>query len=158
MDGLTREPCTRTDILFVKKNGAEIFSSMFISLEKTNNTIKNMNAVYTTAALFCVELLCEDTLFDFVRLIISFQDLAITSSLLNPSQKIHLHVIALSLFTLVAHCLPILQDYCNKVQFYYFSASMGFVFNCGLNDLLFLGHKRKKRECNSSPPSLENAL
>lgn len=88
---------------------------MFTSLEKTNNGIKNMNAVYTTAALFCVELFCEDTLFDFVRLIISFQDLAITSSVLNAAQKIHLHVIALSLFTLVAHLLPSLQDYCNKV-------------------------------------------
>jgi hypothetical protein len=100
----------------VKKNGAEIFSSMFSSLEKTNNGIKNMNSVYTTAALFCVELFCEDTLFDFVRLIISFQDLALTSTVLSPSQKIHLHVIALSLFTIVAHCLPIVQDYCNKVR------------------------------------------
>src|SRR5665811_346756 len=116
LEGLSREPCTRTDILFVKKNGAEIFSNMFASLEKTNNGIKNMNAVYTTVALFCVELFCEDTLFDFVRLIISFQDLAITSSVLNPSQKIHLHVIALSLFTLVAQLLPSLQDYSNKVN------------------------------------------
>ena len=74
-----------------------------------------MNALYTTIALFLVELFCEDTLFGFIRLIISFQDLAITSTLLSPTQKIQLHVIALSLFAVIAQLFPALQEYKNTV-------------------------------------------
>ncbi|CAL8131607.1 unnamed protein product [Orchesella dallaii] len=115
LENINREPSTRTDILFVKKNGAEIFSNMIASLEKNNNELRNMNAIYTTVALFTVELFCEDTLFDFVRLVLSFQDLAITSTVLSPAQKIHLHVIALCLFVLIAYCLPVLKEYSDKV-------------------------------------------
>jgi hypothetical protein len=118
LDGVSREPCTRTDILFAKKNGGEIFANLFAGLEKKNNTISNMNSVYTTIGLFCVELFCEETLFDFVRLIMSFQELAITSAVLSPTQKIHLHVISLSLFTLIAHFLPVLKDYIASVSLF----------------------------------------
>lgn len=117
MENINRDTSTRTDILFVKKNGAEIFSNMIASLEKNNNELRNMNAIYTTVALFTVELFCEDTLFDFVRLVLSFQDLAITSTVLSPAQKIHLHVIALCLFVLTAYCFPVLKEYSDKVSF-----------------------------------------
>ena len=111
-----REPCTRTDILFAKKNGGEIFQHLHSSLEKKNNAINNMNAVYTTIALFCVELFCEETLFDFIRLVLSFQELAVTSTILSPTQKIHLHVISLSLISLIAQFLPVLKNYVNSVS------------------------------------------
>lgn len=114
-DGLIREPCSRTDILFTKKNGGEIFTNLFGSLEKRNNTIGNMNAVYTTLALFCVELFCEETLFDFIRLAISFQELAVSSAILSAAQKIHLHVVAICLFALIAHFLPVLKNYSDAV-------------------------------------------
>jgi len=77
-----------------------------------------MSGVYTTVALFCVELFCEDTIFDFVKFVLSFQDLAVTTGALSPAQKIHLHVIALSLFVLVASFLPALKDYSEKVSFF----------------------------------------
>lgn len=89
---------------------------MIASLEKNNNELRNMNAIYTTVALFTVELFCEDTLYDFVRLVLSFQDLAITSTVLTPAQKIHLHVIALCLFVLITYCMPVLKEYSDKVS------------------------------------------
>jgi hypothetical protein len=115
LDGLVHEPCTRTDILFAKKNGGDIFTNLYESLGKKNNTMNNMNSVFTTIALFCVELFCEETLFDFLRLVMSLQELTITSAVLTPSQKIHLHVITLSLFSVIAHFLPILKDYTNTI-------------------------------------------
>lgn len=100
----------------MKKNGAEIFTTMISSLEKNNNELRNMNAIYTTVGLFTIELFCEDTLFDFVRLVLSFQDLAVTSTVLTPAQKIHLHVIALCLFVLITYCMPVLKEYSDKVN------------------------------------------
>jgi hypothetical protein len=93
-----------------------MLGAMFESLERPNNGIRNMNAVYTTGALLLAELLCEETLPDFVRLVLSLQDLALTSASLSAPQKIQLHVLALSLFALLAHCLPYLQLYSNKVS------------------------------------------
>lgn len=116
LENINREISTRTDILFVKKNGAEIFTTMISSLEKNNNELRNMNAIYTTVGLFTIELFCEDTLFDFVRLVLSFQDLAVTSTVLTPAQKIHLHVIALCLFVLITYCMPVLKEYSDKVN------------------------------------------
>ncbi|CAG7731201.1 unnamed protein product [Allacma fusca] len=115
LEHLKRESCTRTDILFVKKNGSEIFTSLVASVGKNNNAIGNMNAIYTTIALFLVELFCEDTLVDFIRVIISFQDLALTSASLSATQKIHLHVMSVSLFAVIAQCFPAIQDYKNSV-------------------------------------------
>lgn len=127
---------------------------MYTSLEKANNGIKNMNAVYTTAALFCTELFCEDTLFDFIRLITCFQDLALTSSVLNASQKIHLHVVALSLLALVSHLFPILQDYFNKVNLLIPTSVMNLV----LIVLRIAGSERQKRARDTLASTIENKI
>lgn len=70
---LVIEKCSRPDIIFIRKHGPEIFLSMYESLEQENNTVENMEALYTTFALLCVELGCEDTVMDLLRLLITIQ-------------------------------------------------------------------------------------
>lgn len=83
----------------------------------TNNPVENVEAVYTTLALICVELLSEETVLDFIRLILSIQELAITNAVLSTQQKFHLHSLVISVMLLVAVILDLhpLKDYLDKV-------------------------------------------
>lgn len=84
----------------------------------TNNSIDNVEAVYTTLALICIELLSEETVLDFIRLILSVQELAITKAALSTQQKFHLHAFVVSIMLLVAVVLDLhpLKDYVEKVR------------------------------------------
>ncbi|KAG8231136.1 hypothetical protein J437_LFUL009841 [Ladona fulva] len=104
---LTLEKCSRPDVIFARKHGPAMHSSLHESLEQPGNTAENVEAVFTTAALLCAELACEDTIADFLRLLISIQDTALTNATLSPSHKYYLHSIVVSLFILVAHAVPI---------------------------------------------------
>lgn len=83
----------------------------------TNNTVDNVEAVYTTLALICIELLSEETVLDFIRLILSIQELAITNAVLSTQQKFHLHALVISVMLLVAVVTDLhpLKDYVEKV-------------------------------------------
>jgi len=83
----------------------------------TNNTVDNVEAVYTTLALICIELLSEETVLDFIRLILSIQELAITNAVLSTQQKFHLHALVISVMLLVAVVIDLhpLKDYVEKV-------------------------------------------
>jgi len=75
--------------------------------------------VYTTLALICIELLSEETVLDFIRLILSIQELAITNAVLSTQQKFHLHglVISIMLFVAIVIDLHPLKDYVEKVKY-----------------------------------------
>jgi len=85
----------------------------------TNNTIDNIEAVYTTLALICIELLSEETVLDFIRLILSIQELAITNAVLSTQQKFQLHGLVISIILLVAIVTDLhpLKDYVEKVKY-----------------------------------------
>lgn len=89
----------------------------------TNNTVDNFEAVYTTLALICVELLSEETILDFIRLILSIQELAITNAVLSTQQKFHLHALVVSIMLLVAVIIDLqpLKDYVEKVKYKIYS-------------------------------------
>ncbi|XP_046386953.1 protein EFR3 homolog cmp44E isoform X2 [Ischnura elegans] len=114
---LTLEKCSRPDIIFARKHGPAMHSSLHESLEQPGNTAENVEAVYTTVALLCTELACEDTVADFLRLLISIQDTALTNASLSTVHKYYLHSIVMSLFVLVAHAVPIppIMEYAHKV-------------------------------------------
>ncbi|XP_071449054.1 protein EFR3 homolog cmp44E isoform X2 [Hetaerina americana] len=114
---LTLEKCSRPDIIFARKHGPAMHSSLHESLEQPGNTAANVEAVYTTVALMCTELACEDTVADFLRLLISVQDTALTNATLSTVHKYYLHSIVMSLFILVAHAVPIppIMEYAHKV-------------------------------------------
>lgn len=85
----------------------------------TNNTVDNVEGVYTTLALISIELLSEETVLDFIRLILSIQELAITNAVLSTQQKFHLHALVISIMLLVAIVidLPPLKDYVENVRY-----------------------------------------
>lgn len=70
---LKMEKTSRPDMIFIRKYGPEIFTSLYECLELPNNTIENVESVYTTIALLTVELLSEETIMDLTRLLLSIQ-------------------------------------------------------------------------------------
>lgn len=113
------EKCSRSDTIFIRKHAQDIYVSIYESLEITNNTVDNIEAVYTTLALICIELLSEETVLDFIRLILSIQELAITNAVLSTQQKFHLHALVISIMLLVAVIIDLqpLKDYVDKVKY-----------------------------------------
>jgi len=114
---ISLEKCSRSDTIFIRKHAQDIYVSIYESLEMTNNTVDNIEAVYTTLALICIELLSEETVLDFIRLILSIQDLAITNAVLSTQQKFHLHALVVSIMLLAAVVIDLhpLKDYVDKV-------------------------------------------
>ncbi|XP_063218049.1 protein EFR3 homolog cmp44E isoform X2 [Bacillus rossius redtenbacheri] len=114
---LVLEKTSRPDIIFVRKNGPEIYLSLYESLQKPNNTVENVQAVYTTLALLVVELASEETVLDLVRLVVSIQDMALTCTSLGATQRFNLHAIVACLLVLIPHVVPIspLLEYAEKV-------------------------------------------
>lgn len=114
---LVLEKCSRPDIIFIRKHGPDIYLSLYESLEQANNTVENIEAVYTTLALLCVELASEETIADLLRLVISIQDMALTNGSLTSAQKFNLHAVVASLLILIPHVVPIsaLMEYSEKV-------------------------------------------
>ncbi|XP_020706838.2 protein EFR3 homolog cmp44E isoform X6 [Athalia rosae] len=114
---LVVEKSSRPDVIFVRKHGPEIYLALYESLELPSNTVENIGAVYTTLALLAVELASEETVLELLRLVLSLQDLALTSGQISNSLKFNLHSIVISLLVLISHVCNItsLMDYANKV-------------------------------------------
>lgn len=75
MDGLklTIPKSSRLDAIFIRKHGGDIFLTLYESLELSSNTVETIEAAYTTTALICIELVCEESVCDLLRLIMSIQ-------------------------------------------------------------------------------------
>ncbi|XP_011505309.1 PREDICTED: protein EFR3 homolog cmp44E [Ceratosolen solmsi marchali] len=111
------EKASRPDIIFIKKHGPEIYMALYESLELTSNNVDNVQSIYTTLALLTVELGSEETVLELLQLIMSLQDLALTSIEINTAIKFNLHAIVISLLVLIANVCNIsnLMDYGNKI-------------------------------------------
>lgn len=83
--GLTVEKASRQDILFMKKNGADIQWHIYENLKRPQNSVDNFVAVYCTLALLVVELGIDDILVDLIRLSLALQNLACDSDRKLPS-------------------------------------------------------------------------
>ncbi|KAF4526748.1 hypothetical protein B566_EDAN015095 [Ephemera danica] len=115
--GLVIEKCCQPDEIFVRKHGQEFCASIGESLEQPSNTPSHLAAVYTTLALYCVELGCKETMMDILRLLKNIQDMAITSSHLSSVQRCNLHAIVASLLALLPFVIRVapLQEYANQI-------------------------------------------
>ncbi|XP_013138209.1 PREDICTED: protein EFR3 homolog cmp44E [Papilio polytes] len=115
--GLTVEKCSRPDLIFISKHGYAIFSSLYDGLQLESNTVENVEAIYTTLSLLCVELAAEETVPDMLQLILAIQQSALNNPVLSTAQQCRLHAVALSLCALPAHVLvlPALKDYVSKI-------------------------------------------
>ncbi|XP_043276805.1 protein EFR3 homolog cmp44E isoform X2 [Venturia canescens] len=114
---LVIEKSSRPDLIFIRKHGPEIYLALYESLELPSNTVDNIKAIYTTLALLAVELASEETVLEQLRLVLSLQDLALTSGQITPTLKFNLHAIVVSLLVLISYVCNItsLMDYANKI-------------------------------------------
>ncbi|XP_014206305.1 protein EFR3 homolog cmp44E [Copidosoma floridanum] len=114
---LAVEKSSRTDIIFIRKHGPEIYMALYESLEHPNNRVDNVESIYTTLALLTVEIGCEETVLELLRLVMSIQDLSLTSSQITTPIKFNLHAIVISLMVLIANIcnIPTLIDYAKKI-------------------------------------------
>lgn len=67
---LTLEKTSRPDLIFINKHGPIIYDALYTSLQMDSNTPENIEAVYTTIALLCVELASTETVIDLLQLIL----------------------------------------------------------------------------------------
>lgn len=67
---LTIEKSSRPDLIFINKHGPVIYDALYTSLTLESNTVENIEAVYTTLALLCVELASHETVIDLLQLVI----------------------------------------------------------------------------------------
>ncbi|KAB0805530.1 hypothetical protein PPYR_02500 [Photinus pyralis] len=114
---LTLETSSRPDLIFINKHGAMIYDALYTSLQMNTNTIENIEAIYTTLALLCVELASAETIIDLLQLVLGIQNLALTSADLPTPQKFNLHAIVASLFVLISTIANItpLSEYASKI-------------------------------------------
>ncbi|XP_075238091.1 protein EFR3 homolog stmA isoform X3 [Lycorma delicatula] len=114
---LISEKCSRPDAIFIRKNGPEIFHCLIESLQLENNTVENIEAIYTTLALIVVELGCDDAVQDFLNMILNIQKTAVEKINLTLPLRYNLHALAISLLVLLPYVVPIspLKDYAEKV-------------------------------------------
>ncbi|GBP64811.1 Protein EFR3 homolog cmp44E [Eumeta japonica] len=86
-------------------------------LQFESNTVENVEAIYTTLALLCVELASDETICDMVQLIMAIQHSALSNPVLSRAQRYHLHALVVSLLSLLPRVLhlPHLLDYVEKI-------------------------------------------
>ncbi|XP_032799066.1 protein EFR3 homolog cmp44E isoform X2 [Daphnia magna] len=114
---LAIDKCSRADSLFYKNHGSRILVNLSESLDLNNVTRENIEAIYCTAALICVELATDEMLVDILRWALAVQDVALTNTMLHPKNRLSLHVIAISIVTLASHTMSVttLIEYSSKV-------------------------------------------
>lgn len=115
--GLVIEKASRPDVIFIRKHGPEIYLALYESLELSSNTVENVESIYTTLALLAIELASEETVLELLRLVLSLQDLALTSGQISLSLKFNLHATVISLLVLISYVcnITVLMDYAKKV-------------------------------------------
>lgn len=126
---LAIEKASRPDVIFIRKHGPEIYLALYESLELSSNTVENVESIYTTLALLAVELASEETVLELLRLVLSLQDLALTSAQISLQLKFNLHSIVISLLVLISYVCNItaLMDYAKKVSSFELSTSIYFI-------------------------------
>ncbi|XP_073962514.1 protein EFR3 homolog stmA [Choristoneura fumiferana] len=111
--GLTIEKCSRPDLIFISKHGYAIFTSLYEGLQLESNTLENIEAIYTTLALLVIELGSEETVCDFMQLILAIQQSALTNPVLTVSQQCQLHSVCVALGLLLPRTRA--HDYLLKI-------------------------------------------
>uniref|UniRef100_A0A1B6CQ90 Protein EFR3 homolog cmp44E n=1 Tax=Clastoptera arizonana TaxID=38151 RepID=A0A1B6CQ90_9HEMI len=115
---LVAEKCSRSDSIFLRKNSPDMFQCFVDGLELENNTVENIESVYSTIALLIVELGCDETIPDFLNLLLRIQESAVSNNnQLTAAHRYNLHALVASLLILLPHVVAIspLKEYCDKL-------------------------------------------
>ncbi|XP_055385800.1 protein EFR3 homolog cmp44E isoform X2 [Condylostylus longicornis] len=113
---LSREPPSRSDIIFTHKHGANIMQALIEGLALSEK-IEALAAGYNTASLLIVEMSCNETIQEFLLFILGIQQIATTSVELSSLHKCNLHIISISLLCLLSCVTGInsLLEYAQKI-------------------------------------------
>lgn len=114
---LNIEKSSRPDLIFINKHGPIIYDALYTSLQMDTNTPENIEAIYTTLALLCVELSSNETIIDMLQLVLGIQSLALNNTSLSNAQKFNLHALVICLLVLISYVSNIkpLEDYANQI-------------------------------------------
>lgn len=134
---LVLEKSSRPDLIFINKHGPVIYDALYTSLQMDSNTVENIESVYTTLALLCVELASAETVIDLLQLVLGYkpftgycnsyvvtflfvcriQSLALNSTMLSNAQKFNLHAVVATLLVLIPNVvnIPQLADYAKGI-------------------------------------------
>lgn len=113
---LTVEQPSRSDILFTHKYGSNILQALIDGMSQENN-MDILKSSYNTACLMVIEIVCGETVQEFLLFVLGIQQVAITEAELSPKHRCNLHSIAISLLILIGRCTGIatLVEYAEKV-------------------------------------------
>ncbi|XP_044744134.1 protein EFR3 homolog cmp44E isoform X2 [Coccinella septempunctata] len=114
---LVIEKSSRPDLIFINKHGPIIYDALYTSLQMDTNTPENIEAIYTTLALLCVELSSGETVIDLLQLVLGIQNLALTNNSLTTAQKFNLHALVVCLLVLISNVanLKSLEEYASQI-------------------------------------------
>ncbi|KAL3286449.1 hypothetical protein HHI36_000955 [Cryptolaemus montrouzieri] len=114
---LVVEKSSRPDLIFINKHGPIIYDALYTSLQIDTNTPENIEAIYTTLALLCVELSNAEIVIDLLQLVLGIQSLALTNNSLTMAQKFNLHALVICLLVLISNVsnLKSLEEYGSQI-------------------------------------------
>jgi hypothetical protein len=107
---------SRSDILFTHKHGANIMQALIEAMCMDDN-LEALVSVYNTAALMVSEMVCSETISEFLLYILGIQQVAITSTEMTLEHRANLHIVSVALLALLGRCTGITSiiDYCEKI-------------------------------------------
>ena len=110
----TIEKAFRQEVMFMKKHGVEIIANIYENLQIVGNTGENYKAIYTTVALLCIEMNSDEAIIETVRLALSIQDVAISSTSITDRHKAALHAFTAGILYFAAK-LSVLPSFVDHV-------------------------------------------
>ncbi|XP_077869878.1 protein EFR3 homolog B-like [Saccoglossus kowalevskii] len=110
------EKCSRQDILFMKRYGAQIYWHMYENMNQSDNRLDNYEALYCTLALLCIEFGGDEILMELVRLTLALQELACkTDGKLSPIHQCVIHAVVSSYLNLISQ-LTAIPAFCQHIH------------------------------------------
>ncbi|XP_077991157.1 protein EFR3 homolog B-like isoform X1 [Glandiceps talaboti] len=109
------EKSSRQDILFMKKNGGQIYWYLYENMKLPGNEKDNFDALYCTLALLCIELGGDEVLVELVRLALAFQELASKpDGKLTVHHQCAIHAVVASYLNLISQ-LTAIPAFCQHI-------------------------------------------
>ncbi|XP_052776246.1 protein EFR3 homolog B-like isoform X2 [Mya arenaria] len=115
--GITLEKVSRSDTLFIKKYGMQIYWYLCENVKLESNKVDNFEALFCTMALITAEMGCRDIVADLVRLALDMQNISSNNLSLPLTHKCAIHALVGGFMCLLAQIceIPALHQYSLEV-------------------------------------------
>ncbi|XP_063699541.1 protein EFR3 homolog cmp44E [Culicoides brevitarsis] len=114
--GLSIEPPSRSDNMFMHKYGARIMQALIDGIAKDDDVDATIS-FFKTSALLIIEMACTETIQEFLLFILGFQHAATSSDILSNPHKCNLHIVTIVLSKILAKVTGVtnLAEYVEKI-------------------------------------------